>query len=128
MSFADLARIARIRPLSAWPRELSLLDARGCRRRRGAIGMSAAAFLDPPEAVINQGEAASGIGLALGEDPRAIVHVTLHLRRNHEHGPDAEYVAHLAADPDLAQELGRYLIAAAKAARKDLAAYLSRPG
>lgn len=81
---------------------------------------------DPPEAVLVQAQAASGVALALGEDPRALVRLTLHLRRNRGHDPDDHYTAELGVDPDTAREIGRHLIAAAKAARADLARYLDQ--
>lgn len=81
------------------------------------------AFRDPPEAFVEHAEAASGVGVTLGEDPRALVHLTLKLRANHRHDDAAHYTAQLGIDPDLAQELGGYLLGAAKAARADLARY-----
>lgn len=76
-----------------------------------------AGYENPPEALINRGEARSGIALAIGDEPRAIVHMELDMRKNRS---DDTYTAHLAMDPDLAQELGRALIGAAKASRRDL--------
>lgn len=76
-----------------------------------------AGYENPPEALVNGAEARSGIALALGNEPRAIVHMELDMRKNHG---DETYTAHLAMDPDLAQELGRALIGAAKASRLDL--------
>lgn len=75
----------------------------------------------PPEALVQGAEARSGVALAIGDEPRAIVHMELDLRKNH--GEDT-MSAHLAMDPDLAQELGRALIGAAKASRRDLEQFL----
>lgn len=82
-----------------------------------------AGYENPPEALINSGEARSGIALALGDEPHAFVHMELDMRKNHS---DETYTAHLGMDPDLAQELGRALIGAAKASRRDLEEFKSK--
>lgn len=82
-------------------------------------------FHVPPDALLEAAVAESGVGLAIGEDPRAVVHLLLHLRRNHGHTPEDYYDAKLVTDPQTAEELGRALIGAAKAARGDLRHYLA---
>lgn len=84
--------------------------------------MGRLSFHVPDHAWVEEADVASGVGLTLGEEPRAVVRAVLVLRPN---GSTVHVQVATALSPDAARDVAKLLNDAADAADEDLARYLT---